>query len=123
MTSKLVLLENKKSNNYGDSSQIGLECDSGNFDDCTVEATMIERSDCKGVLIFSNVTTSCGSQCFNEIYTNQTTFRNMKEPKRSGWTQYVRYENIALTSLKNFLVLIHRMELVTTKIISHTKTI
>ena len=67
---------------------IGIECESGNFKDCMLNSGLIGRNDCKGVLIFANVTGSCGLQC--DIFVNQTTQRTEKTI-RSGWTDFTRY--------------------------------
>ena len=38
---------------------IGLDCETGNFEDCLVDSELISRNDCKGVLVFADVTSSC----------------------------------------------------------------
>ena len=66
---------------------IGLDCESGNFEDCLVDSELIGRNDCKGVLVFADVTSSCGLQC--GLLANDTTQRNEKII-RSGWTDFTR---------------------------------
>ena len=77
---------------------IGLKCESGNFEDCMVGITKIPQNDCEGVLIFANFTSSCGSQCGS--FSSETDFRNTENPKRSGWTNYIRFANIIIKPYK-----------------------
>ena len=66
---------------------IGLECESGEIDDCNLSLTMeVNPDSCQGKLIFSsNSEQECGSNC--DLKTKRNIF---KRPERSGWTKYVR---------------------------------
>ena len=74
------------SDHIGDASLIGLECESGDFSDCELPKSIEPIPiGCEGVLIFSQDSNTCGSNC------------NSKKPKRSnretsstfgGWTPY-----------------------------------
>ena len=66
---------------------IGLECESGEIDDCNLSLTMeVNPDSCQGKLIFSsNSEQECGSKCDSQIKRNI-----FKRPERSGWTKYVR---------------------------------
>ena len=48
--------------------------------------------------IFANFTSSCGSQCGS--FSSETDFRNTENPKRSGWTNYIRFANIIIKPYK-----------------------
>ena len=66
---------------------IGLECDSGNVDDCDLSMTMeVLPFSCKGILMFSTESErDCGTKC------DESQSRNSKSPTRRGWTKYTRY--------------------------------
>ena len=76
------------SENIGDSSLIGLECETGNFDDCMKNVTQDSApSNCNGVLFFSEQSSSCGSSCYNK---NRRKRASEEQPVRKGWTLYTR---------------------------------
>ena len=53
-----------KSNALGDPSQIGLECESGDFSDCNLnEPVGHVPIGCEGILMFSDNNSKCGSLC------------------------------------------------------------
>lgn len=68
-------------------SMIGLECESGNVDDCDLSMTMeVLPFSCKGILMFSTESErDCGTKC------DESQSRNSKSPTRRGWTKYTRY--------------------------------
>lgn len=75
-------------------SLIGIECSSGNIEDCNLSMTMeILPFSCKGFLVFStNENNECGTKCFN------TKSRNSKKSvKRRGWSKWIRYESHKVT--------------------------
>ena len=74
-------------------STIGLECESGNVDDCNSSMTMeILPDKCKGILVFSsNTERNCGTQCSVQPNTRQRKFKKKESVKRQGWTKWVRY--------------------------------
>ena len=53
----------KKSSEIGDASFIGLDCPSGNVDDCNDATVESAPPGCKGALIFSEEESQCGSKC------------------------------------------------------------
>ena len=65
-----------------DASLIGLDCETGNIDDCndgTEESVPVE---CTGIFLAPKKTTQCGSQCsFN-------TQKNNRRKKNSYWLYY-----------------------------------
>ena len=66
---------------------IGLECESGNVDDCDLSITMeVLPYSCKGKIMFSSENgQTCGTKC------NNSQSRDLKNPTRRGWTKYTRY--------------------------------
>ena len=56
-----------KSSIIGDASFIGLECESGNIDDCNDGTDESAPPDCQGVFILSETESQCGSKCNNKI--------------------------------------------------------
>ena len=65
-----VLIKNKtwKSSRIGDASFIGLECESGNVDDCNDGTDESAPQDCQGGLILSETESQCGSKCNNTMH-------------------------------------------------------
>ena len=76
-------------------SQIGLECKSGNVDDCNLSLSMeVLPFTCRSEMIFStNENDACGTKCDNS--------QSRQNHTRRGWTQFVRYEYNRRTSLEN----------------------
>lgn len=68
-------------------SMIGLECESGNVDDCDLSMTIeVLPFSCKGILMFSTESEKdCGTKCDISLP------RNFTRPTRRGWTKYTRY--------------------------------
>ena len=56
-----------KSSKIGDASFIGLDCPSGNVDDCNDGTVKSAPPECKGSLILSEEESQCGSKCDSPI--------------------------------------------------------
>ena len=81
--------EKYESDEIGDSSLIGLECDSGDFSDCLEnEADQSTPFDCNGVLFFTEKTSSCGSLC--DLGVKRKPRQSDNKIVRQGWTRYTR---------------------------------
>ena len=66
------------------SNLIGLRCDSGDIEDCELGlSTEILPDSCKGIQMFSEKESTCGSKCDFKP--------KSKEPLRSGWLKWIRY--------------------------------
>ena len=84
-------------------SSIGLECESGNVDDCNSSMTMeVLPFSCKGIFMFStNKTANCGSKC--KLNNANIRTSNNVIPYREGWTKWVRYNNNSMLTENIFL--------------------
>ena len=76
-------------------SSIGLQCESGNIDDCNESLTMeVLPFSCAGILMFStNLKRICGSKCDLETRDLNSDIKiNQKRsmPLRTGWTKWIR---------------------------------
>ena len=72
----------KSDSNIGDASLIGLECESGDFSDCNVEEPDGHVTyGCDGVLIFSDINSTCGSMC-------ESKRKKRSSFGRTGWTLF-----------------------------------
>ena len=79
------------------SGRFGLECESGEYDDCFEEDTNSDDrlpSGCEQVLIFSESKRTCGSKC--NLQTNR---QSQQAVLKEGWTLYIRFERIILLSI------------------------
>ena len=68
---------------------IEFECQSGNFTDCIDNMTDEEQSiaeECRGVLMFSKKSSSCGAYCENQISSHARSNKVLRE----GWTLFSR---------------------------------
>ena len=67
------------------SSLIGLQCESGDIEDCKLGMTAeILPDSCKGILMFSKKNDPCGSKCDSKPDSRQS-------PMRRGWLKWIRY--------------------------------
>ena len=84
-----------KSSKIGDASFIGLDCPSGNVDDCNDATVESAPPGCKGALIFSEEESQCGSKC-NLNLNSGSSIRNRKK----WWTYFTRqaFENLYYTA-------------------------
>ena len=75
------VLNESKSNALGDASQIGLECESGDFSDCDLNEP-VEHAPigCEGILMFSENESKCGSLCQSKT-TRSTSSATAKQLK------------------------------------------
>ena len=79
LESRLII--ESKSDHIGDSSLIGLSCESGDFSGCKLpESIETIPIGCEGVWIFSIDGNTCGSNCNSKRSKRSTTF--------GGWTPY-----------------------------------
>ena len=69
----IIKTKTLKSSKIGDASFIGLECESGNVDDCNDGPDESAPLDCKGALILSDIESQCGSKCKLSIRSNSKT--------------------------------------------------
>ena len=83
------MLKNLYSDRMGDSSKIGLECKTGEFDDCGTPQSHHVPAGCEGVLIFENDddSSTCGLYCDPAI---QPRINECASTKKCGWTKYIR---------------------------------
>ena len=82
---------NRKRSDSSDQSgfDIEFECQSGNYSDCIENMTDEEESiaeECKGILMFSKTSSSCGAYCNNE----SSSRTRSTQIKRQGWTLFTR---------------------------------
>ena len=69
-----------KSDDIGDPSLIGLSCETGEFQSCSLdEPDASVPIGCEGVLMFSDVNSSCGSLCGS---------KRRSSPSLEGWTKF-----------------------------------
>ena len=69
------------------SFDVEFECQSGNFSDCIDNmADDVLPKECKGVLMFTNKTSSCGAYCDNLT----SSLNRSNKIKRKGWTLFTR---------------------------------
>ena len=68
----------------GDASFIGLECESGNVDDCNDEPEERAPLKCDGSLILSDKVSKCGSKCTLNPQNDQEL-----SVKESRWTHWI----------------------------------
>ena len=78
------------SSKIADASSIGLECESGNVEDCNDGTDLNLPKQCKGVLILPETETKCGSQCARSSKQNQS---RSSENHRKWWTYWTRPVN------------------------------
>ena len=74
-----------KSSKIGDSSFIGLDCPSGDVDDCNDGTVESAPPECQGALILSEEESQCGSKC-NLAFKSRSSIRNRKK----WWTYFTR---------------------------------
>ena len=79
--SRITIKLTWKSSKIGDATFIGLDCPSGNVDDCNDGTVESAPPECKGALIFSEEESQCGSKC--DLIPQ---FRNSKK----WWTYFTR---------------------------------
>ena len=86
---RLRATNEKKRSDSTDQMQLGVEfqCQSGNYSDCTRNpAEDVLNEQCKGILMFSNKSSSCGSNCDNPLPLQMRS----KKVIRKGWTLFSR---------------------------------
>ena len=99
----MLVRKTKNSAKIADASFIGLECDSGDVDDCN-DSTERAPADCRGVLILSEKESKCGSKCnasSDKKSTRSSRFRENEEDEESQnrwrwWTLWTRKANTIL---------------------------
>ena len=78
----------------GDASFIGLDCPSGNVDDCNDRTKETVQSECSGILIVPDEQSQCGSKCsLNQIVTRSEEFKVLETVEKTAdfaryWTFY-----------------------------------
>jgi len=77
---------NFKSSKIGDASFIGLDCDSGNIEDCNSGPDESVPSDCQGVLMLSETESRCGLNC--NLKLNSTARSSLSESGIRRWTYW-----------------------------------
>ena len=82
----LVVNLTLKSSKIGDASFIGLDCPSGNVDDCNDGTVESAPPGCKGALIFSEEESQCGSKCD----LNPRLRSSSNENRKKWWTYFDR---------------------------------
>ena len=75
-----------KSSKIGDSSFIGLDCPSGDVDDCNDGTVESAPAECKGALILSEEESQCGSKCTLASQQSSSLIGNRKQ----WWTYFTR---------------------------------
>ena len=97
----------KNSAKIADASFIGLECESGDVDDCN-DLTERAPASCRGVLILSEKESKCGSKCnasSNKKSTRSFQFRKDEEEDEEShnrwrwWTLWTRKANTILINI------------------------
>lgn len=83
-----------KSHALGDSSLIGLECESGDFSDCDLNRFNDHAPiGCEGILMFSNDNSTCGSMCDSNRAKRSSESNGFK---KQGWTPYYISEDLPI---------------------------
>ena len=84
--------QTKNSSKIGDASFIGLECESGDVEDCN-DRTERAPPGCNNVLILSENESKCGSKC--NASSNQR-LRRSSQKRKKNWTKWIRKLNTSL---------------------------
>ena len=84
--SRITIKLTWKSSKIGDATFIGLDCPSGNVDDCNDGTVESAPPGCAGALILSEEESQCGSKCDLVPQFRSSSLRNSKK----WWTYFTR---------------------------------